>query len=164
MRYLGYLLILAVFAAGFFSVHILAALAGALAATFIYAADRRRALKAEPQALNQNMILDGAYQFFGKVLIMFVVYILGWFFANIGTTSGMLGRTIQAFVAISIIGAILGCLVIWIEKTHPPKGVVVSIWTFVTTVLALGTVYLTGRMFGIDLYIYLTHFFFNILH
>ena len=79
MRYLGYVLILAVFAAGFFSVHILAALAAALAATFIYAADRRRALKATPQALDQNMILDGAFLFGGQILIMFVVYILGWF-------------------------------------------------------------------------------------
>ena len=79
-----------------------------MAATFIYAADRRRALKAEPQALNQNMILDGAFLFGGQMLIMFVVYILGWFFANLGTPSGMLGRTVQAFGVIVIVGTGLG--------------------------------------------------------
>lgn len=108
MRYLGYILILAVFAAGFFSVHILAALAAALAAAFIFAADRRRALKAQPQAGAPNMILDGAFLFGGQMLIMFVVYILGWFFSNLGTPSGMLGRTVQAFGVIVIVGTGLG--------------------------------------------------------
>ena len=108
MRYLGYLLILAVFLAGFFSIHILAALVGALGAAFIFAADRRRALKAQPQAAAPNMILDGAFLFGGQMLIMFVVYILGWFFANIGTPSGMLGKTVQAFGVIVIVGTGLG--------------------------------------------------------
>ncbi len=108
MRYLGYLLILAVFLAGFFSIHILAALAGALVASFIYAADRRLALNAEQQAAKPNVILDGAYLFGGQMLIMFVVYILGWFFANISTPSGMLGKTIQAFGIIVVIGTALG--------------------------------------------------------
>ena len=108
MRYLGYILILAVFAAGFFSVHILAALVAALLASVIFGKDRAQALRNQPQTLEHNMLLDGAYLFGGQILIMFVVYILGWFFANIGTTSGMLGKTVQAFIFIGIIGTGLG--------------------------------------------------------
>ena len=111
MRYLGYLLILTVFIAGFLSVHILVALVGALLATLIYANDRRKALKDQIHAPDQNMILDGAYLFGGQILIMFVVYILGWFFANLGTSTGMLKQTVIAFIFIGIIGAGIGLLV-----------------------------------------------------
>ena len=82
MKYLGYLLILACFAAGYNSVHILVVIVAALLSTFIYASERRRALKTQVQAPDQNMLLDGAFLLAVQLLIMFMVYILGWFMAN----------------------------------------------------------------------------------
>lgn len=152
MRYLGYILILAVFAAGFFSVHILAALAGALLATVIYAADRRKAFKAQLQAsAAPNMILDGAFLFGGQILIMFVVYILGWFFANIGTTSGMLGRTIGAFVAIAIVSVFISFLRLMIEKYNLPSWGAGVIWSVITASFILVVGDLIARMFGTNI-------------
>ena len=76
--------------------------------TIIFASARRKALKSQPLAPDQNMIFDGAFLLAGQLLIMFTVFILGWFFANLGTPSGMLGRTLIAFVVIGILGVIIG--------------------------------------------------------
>ena len=82
MKYLGYLLILACFAAGYNSIHILVVIVTALLSTFIYASERRLALKTQVHAPDQNMLLDGAFLLVLQLLIMFMVYILGWFMAN----------------------------------------------------------------------------------
>jgi hypothetical protein len=38
---------------------------------------RRQALREQPQAPDQNMILDGVFLFFSQLLIVFVAYALG---------------------------------------------------------------------------------------
>lgn len=110
MKYLGYGVILAAFIAGFLTIHPAIIVIAALISTFIYAAARRKALKQQPQAPDQNMLFDGAYLFAGQLLIMFTAFILGWFLANLGTPSGMLGRTMMAFVIIGIAGISIGLL------------------------------------------------------
>jgi len=82
MKYLGYALIAVAFAGGYVDFHPASILGLALVSTLIYASARRKALKEQPQAADQNMILDGAYLLAGQTMIMFAAYILGWFFAN----------------------------------------------------------------------------------
>ena len=82
MKYLGYVFILACFLAGYFSIHILIVGVSAAFSTIIYASERRKALKSQIHAPDQNMLLDGAFLLFLQLLIMFTVYILGWFLAN----------------------------------------------------------------------------------
>jgi len=82
MKYLGYALILVALAGGYIGFHPILIIGLALASTLIYAAARRQALKKQPQAPDQNMLLDGVYLLAGQSLIMFTAYILGWFFAN----------------------------------------------------------------------------------
>jgi len=108
MKYLGYIVVLAAFIAGYLSLHPAIILVAAGLSTLIYASARRKALKAQPQAPDQNMLFDGAFLLAGQLLIMFMVFILGWFFANLGTPSGMLGRSMGAFAIIGIIGVIIG--------------------------------------------------------
>ena len=82
MKYLGYILILACFLAGYNSIHIGVVIISAILSTVIYASERRRALKTQTHAPDQNMILDGAFLLTSQLLIMFMLYILGWFLAN----------------------------------------------------------------------------------
>jgi len=82
MKYLGYALILVALAGGYIGFHPILIIGLALASTLIYAAALRQALKKQPQAPDQNMLLDGVYLLAGQSLIMFTAYILGWFFAN----------------------------------------------------------------------------------
>ena len=82
MKYLGYILILACFLAGYNSIHIGVVAISAILSTVIYASERRRALKTQTHAPDQNMILDGAFLLTSQLLIMFMLYILGWFLAN----------------------------------------------------------------------------------
>lgn len=82
MKYLGYALILGALAAGYAELHPVMVVGFALLSTLTYASARRKALKEQPQAGDQNMLLDGGYLFAGQTLIMFTAFILGWFFAN----------------------------------------------------------------------------------
>jgi len=108
MKYLGYALVLAAFVAGYVGFHPIGILILAALSTTIFASARRKALKSQPLAPDQNMLFDGAFLLVGQVLIMFAVFILGWFFANLGTPSGMLGRSMVAFLIIGILGVIIG--------------------------------------------------------
>jgi len=108
MKYLGYALVLGAFIVGFKGFHPIGVVILAVLSTIIFASARRTALKNQPLAPDQNMIFDGAFLLAGQLLIMFTVFILGWFFANLGTPSGMLGRTLIAFVVIGILGVIIG--------------------------------------------------------
>jgi len=110
MKYLGYALVLAAFVAGYIGFHPIGIVILAALSTIIYASARRKALKSQPLAPDQNMIFEGMFLLGGQVLIMFTVYILGWFFANLGTPSGMLGRSMIAFLIIGIIGVVLGVI------------------------------------------------------
>lgn len=82
MKYLGYAVIFVALAGGYIGFHPALIVGLALISTLIYASARRKALKNQPQAPDQNMLLDGGYLFVGQTLIMFAAYILGWFFAN----------------------------------------------------------------------------------
>lgn len=82
MKYLGYAVIFVALAGGYIGFHRALIMGLALITTFIYASARRKALKNQPQAPDQNMLLDGAYLLAGQTMIMFVAYILGWFLAN----------------------------------------------------------------------------------
>jgi len=110
MKYLGYALVLGAFAAGYVGFHPFIVIVTAVLSTIIYASARRKVLKNQSQAPDQNMLFEGAFLLGGQVLIMFTAYILGWFFANLGTPSGMLGRSLSAFVIIGIVGVILGLI------------------------------------------------------
>jgi len=108
MKYLGYALVLAAFVAGYTGFHPIGIVMLAALSTIIYASARRKALKSQPLAPDQNMLADGAFLLVGQVLIMFAVFILGWFFANLGTPSGMLGRSMVAFLIIGVLGVVIG--------------------------------------------------------
>lgn len=82
MKYLGYALILAAMVGGYVGIHPALIVVLAFVSTLIYASARRKALKSQPQAPDQNMLLDGAYLLAGQAMIMFAAFILGWFFAN----------------------------------------------------------------------------------
>ncbi|MEP3891684.1 MAG: hypothetical protein ABJN69_14595 [Hellea sp.] len=82
MKYLGYAVILVALAGGYIGFHPALIVGLALISTSIYASARRKALKSQPQAPDQNMVLDGAYLLAGQAMIMFAAYILGWFFAS----------------------------------------------------------------------------------
>ena len=116
MKYLGYALVLAAFIAGYVGYHPIGVVILAALSTIIFASARRTALKNQPLAPDQNMIFEGMFLLGGQVLIMFTVYILGWFFANLGTPSGMLGRSLTAFLVIGIIGVALGLVGRQIDK------------------------------------------------
>ena len=85
IQYLGYLVIAAAFYAGFRPLHPLVILVLALISTFIFASARRTATKTDERTLTPSPISDGAYLFAGQVMIIFFVYILGYFMA---TTAG----------------------------------------------------------------------------
>lgn len=110
MKYLGYALILAAFVAGYMGLHPVGIIIFAALSTIIFASARRKALKRQPLAPDQNMLFEGMFLFGGQVLIMFAVYILAWFFANLGTPSGMLGRSMIAFLIIGIVGVVWGLI------------------------------------------------------
>ena len=79
MKYLGYLCIIAGIAAGFNRIPGVVVLGLALISTIAFASARRRDLKSTPMQLKPNMVLDGAFLFFGQSLIMFTAYLLGAF-------------------------------------------------------------------------------------
>jgi|GEM_PF-1318382 len=84
IQYLGYLIIAAAFYAGFKPLHPLAILVLAFISTFIFATARRQAAKADERALTPSAISDGAYLFVGQLMIIFFVYIFGYFMASSG--------------------------------------------------------------------------------
>jgi len=79
MKYLGYALVLAAFVSGYIGFHPIVIVVFAALSTVIYASARRKALKSQPLAPDQNMIFEGMFLLGGQVLIMFAVFILGWF-------------------------------------------------------------------------------------
>lgn len=84
MKYLGYLLLLLGGVAGYFGVRVWFIFLIALLSTLVFASARRKNLKSTPQAPDQNMLIDGVYLFFGQLLILFAVYLLGVFIGSPG--------------------------------------------------------------------------------
>lgn len=82
MKYLAYILLVIAFVVGHQSWHPLFIPSLALGATLMLTSVRRKHVKARPHTENVNMVLDGAFLFAVQLLIMFTVYILGYFIAN----------------------------------------------------------------------------------
>lgn len=79
MKYLGYIPVLLAAIAGFVHWHPAVVLPLALISVLLHASARRKALKEQTMAPDQNMILDGAFLLFSQILIMFLVFLLGYF-------------------------------------------------------------------------------------
>lgn len=84
MKYLGYILLLLSGVVGYLNKPVWPVIILALSSTIIFASARRKNLKETPQAPDQNMLMDGAYLFFGQFLIMFAIYLLGIFIGSPG--------------------------------------------------------------------------------
>lgn len=84
MKYIGYILLLLSGVAGYLGVRIWFVLILALISAIVFAAARRTNLIETPQAPDQNMLMDGAYLFLGQLLIMFALYLLGFFIGSPG--------------------------------------------------------------------------------
>ena len=84
MKYIGYILLLLSGVAGYMGVRVWFVMLLALLSSFLFASARRKNLKETPQAPDQNMLLDGAYLFLGQLLIMFTIYLLGFFIGSPG--------------------------------------------------------------------------------
>ena len=82
MRYLPYLLLLVSFALGYVGYPVLTVLIVALLSAFLLFGPRRRQLREQPQAPDQNMLLDGAFLFVQQALIHIVAGALGVFMAR----------------------------------------------------------------------------------
>lgn len=82
MKYIPYALILVSFALGYLGFPYFLIAVMALASAAILSAARRKQLKNQPQAPDQNMILDGAFLLVQQLLIHFVVFALGLFLAR----------------------------------------------------------------------------------
>jgi len=82
IQYLGYLIIAAAFYAGFKPWHPLVVPVLALISTFIFASARRQATKADERALTPSPLSDGAYLFAGQIMIIFTLYIFGYFLSS----------------------------------------------------------------------------------
>lgn len=81
MKFVPYALLLLSFAFGFAGVPYIAIAVMAVISTIVLASARRNQLKSQPQAPDQNMVLDGAFLFFQQTLIHFVAFALGLFLA-----------------------------------------------------------------------------------
>ncbi len=77
MRYLPYALLLLSFALGYAALPYGLVGVVALVATFLLFAPRRRALRDQPQAPDQNLLLDGAFLLASQLLIHFVAFAVG---------------------------------------------------------------------------------------
>ncbi len=83
MKYFGYIIIFAGLIAGYVGFHTAAIIGLAIISTLIHAPARRKGLKSQPQAPDQNMILDGVFLFVSQIIIIFTVYILGYFASTV---------------------------------------------------------------------------------
>ena len=77
MRYIPYALLLLSFALGWAAIPYGLVFVVALVATFLLFGPRRRALRDQPQAPDQNMVLDGAFLLASQVMIHFIAFALG---------------------------------------------------------------------------------------
>ena len=84
MKYIGYALLLLTGIAGYLGIRIWFVVLMAFLSAFVFMSARRKNLKETPQAPDQNMVMDGAYLFLGQLLIMFAVYLIGYFIGSPG--------------------------------------------------------------------------------
>ena len=84
MKYIGYILLFLSGLAGYLGVRIWFVVLLALLSAFLFMSARQQNLKETPQAPDQSMLMDGAYLFLGQLLIMFAVYLIGYFIGSPG--------------------------------------------------------------------------------
>ncbi|GLQ23538.1 hypothetical protein GCM10007853_14120 [Algimonas ampicilliniresistens] len=82
MKYVPYLTLIVSFALGFFGYPFPFVLAVAIVSTFLLFSPRRKALRNQAQAPDQNMFLDGAFLLASQTLIHFVLFAFGIFIAR----------------------------------------------------------------------------------
>lgn len=82
MKYLPYLTLVVSFLIGYLSQPFIFVFAVAILSAFLLFAPRRQQLRNQPQAPDQNMLLDGAFLVLQQTLIHFVVFALGVFMAR----------------------------------------------------------------------------------
>ena len=82
MKFLPYLALLVSFAAGYVGLPFIVFFAMAILSALMLYAPRRRQLREQPQAPDQNMLVDGAFLIFQQTLIHFILFALGLFIAH----------------------------------------------------------------------------------
>lgn len=110
MKYIGYLFLTASTVMGYYGIHIGFLIITAFLSTIFTAPKRKDFLRMAPVSSDYNRFTDGVFLFFGQLLITFTVYILGWFLANLRSSSGMLENTAIGFVFILLLGVIIGLI------------------------------------------------------
>ena len=83
MKFVPYILLVVSFVAGFVGIPYVVIGVTALLSFVCLAAKRRQQLKTQPQAPDQNMLIDGAFLLVQQVLIHFFVFALGLFLAYV---------------------------------------------------------------------------------
>lgn len=82
MKFLPYLMLIVSFVIGYFGLTFLYVFAVAILSTLIMFAPRRRQLREQPQAPDQNMLLDGAFLITQQTILHFILFALGIFMAR----------------------------------------------------------------------------------
>lgn len=82
MQYIGYVVIAASFYTGFIVFNPISIIVLALVSTLIFGAARAKAAKKEAHSVGTNPLLDGVHLFAIQALIMFTMYILGYFMST----------------------------------------------------------------------------------
>jgi hypothetical protein len=110
MKYIVYLFIVISAALGYYGMHIGFLIFAAFLSTMFVAPSRRNNLQKAPLNNDYNRFTDGFFLFCGQLLITFTVYILGWFLANLRSSSGMLENTAIALIFILLLGVVFGLI------------------------------------------------------
>lgn len=79
MKFLPYLTLIVSFVLGYLSFPFGLVFVVAVVSAFLLFSKRRAQLRSQPQASDQNMVLDGAFLMVQQTLIHFVVFALGLF-------------------------------------------------------------------------------------
>lgn len=79
MKFLPYLTLIVSFVLGYLSFPFGLVFVVAVVSAFLLFSKRRAQLRSQPQAPDQNMVLDGAFLMVQQTLIHFVVFALGLF-------------------------------------------------------------------------------------
>ena len=82
MKFLPYLLLIFSFIIGYLGLTFVYVFAVAIISTLLMFAPRRRQLREQPQAPDQNMLLDGAFLIAQQTILHFILFALGIFMAR----------------------------------------------------------------------------------
>ena len=82
IQYLGYLVIIIAFYAGYKAFYGIAIIPLALISTLIFATARRQSTKGQHHTRENNALADGAFLFTLQLLIIFTVFAMGYFMGS----------------------------------------------------------------------------------